>query len=397
LVGSRSNYREVAMRTTWPTNWCRKTLGILVCGLLAAQSASCSASGSGAGSDGSDDTLSGISGNTPSDPAALASCATGSMVARRLPVYMLVVLDGSGSMIELGKWQAVTDALGSFVNDAVTRADPGLALGLTVFSDSSDKTLGYGPYPDVDVPIAFVDADHARALVNRVVRVDPLYETPMAAVLTGQYPRLEQFNPSAPLAPGGKKVLVLMTDGVPYPNATEQRPVVVSSAKTESGKEVKTFVVGIGSATPYDPGVYDPPFLAQVALAGGTANDGCDPEELSDESRMCHLQIAPEGKSSEQLASEFYAAIDGVRSAMASCELGLDNVTGDLDPRRVNVVYDAPNGQETLLLEDLVDGWTWDDPTHPTHVVLHGRACKTLKAQPDGVVKIVVGCRSAIR
>ena len=88
--------------------------------------------------------------------------------------------------------------------------------------------------------------------------------------------------------------------------------------------------------------------------------------------------------------------IDGVRSAVATCELTLDE-NGDLDPHNVNVVYDDPKGQETLLLMDPVDGWTWDDPARPEKIELHGRSCKTLKSQPDGVVRVVVGCRSAIK
>jgi hypothetical protein len=218
----------------------------------------------------------------------LSACATASIAARRIPVYMLVLLDGSGSMVQEGKWDAVTGALSTFFDDAATRSDPGLAIGLTVFSDSGDLTLGWGPYPTVDVPIRYVDQNQASQLSGRFAKVAPSYETPMAAALVGQFPRLEEFAPEAPLAPDGKKVLVLMTDGVPYPDADAQRPVVLASTRAEAAKDLTTFVVGIGSATPYDPQIYDPRFLAQVAIAGGAANDGCDPAELIDTTRMCH-------------------------------------------------------------------------------------------------------------
>jgi hypothetical protein len=136
--------------------------------------------------------------------------------------------------------------------------------------------------------------------------------------------------------------------------------------------------------------------LAQVALSGSAANADCDPNELVDERRMCHVQISPLDKTSDELEAAFYAAINGVRSAVASCELTLDR-TGDLDPTRVNVVYVDPRGEESLILQDANDGWTWDDPTRPQKIDLHGNACRTLKAQPDGIVKIVVGCRAAIK
>jgi len=189
---------------------------------------------------------------------------------------------------------------------------------------------------------------------------------------------------------------VLMTDGVPYPDAEAQRPEVISSARAERDKSVATFVVGIGSALPYDPDVYDPRFLARVALSGGVANPDCDPEELYDERKMCHLQISPVEKTSDELEAAFYAAINGVRSATASCELTLEP-TGDLDPSRVNVVYVDPNGRESLVRQDASDGWTWDDPERPQKIELHGRACRALKAEPDGVVRVVVGCRAAIK
>jgi hypothetical protein len=48
-------------------------------------------------------------------------------------------------------------------------------------------------------------------------------------------------------------------------------------------------------------------------------------------------------------------------------------------------------------LRDPVDGWTWSDPLHPDTLELHGRACAQLKSEPDGAVRIVVGCRTTVR
>ena len=284
----------------------------------------------------------------------------------------------------------------SFFSDSATRSEAGLAVGMTVFSDANDRTLGFGPYPTVDVPMRFVDLAQAALLTARIRHTDPAYETPMAAAVAGQYPHLEAFAPTAPLLDGGKRVLVLMTDGVPYPNAQEQRPAVIAAAHAEHEKDVATFVVGIGSANPYDPSVYDPRFLAQVAMNGGAANVDCDPDELMDERRMCHLQISPMDKTIEDLEAAFYNAINGVRSAVASCELTLE-ATGDIDPARVNVVYVDPGGRETLIPEDATNGWTWADSRHPQTIDLHGRACQALKADPDGSVRVVVGCRSVLK
>src|SRR5207249_1047137 len=122
--------------------------------------------------------------------------------------------------------------------------------GLTIFSDLADATKGTGPYPTIDVPIAFVDATQASALHHRLDLASPKGPTPTLAVLRGQYPAVESFVASPPLLPDGKKVVVLMTDGVPYPNSDEKGP-CVQAAKDELAKgspagPITTFAVGIG-------------------------------------------------------------------------------------------------------------------------------------------------------
>ena len=144
-----------------------------------------------------------------------AGCATATAVAKRQPAYLLFVLDGSGSMKQQNKWTAVVPALEDIFGQMETAADTGVAAGLVVFSDTNDSTMGAGPYPgSTDVSIAFVSAAQQMALDNRLSGM-PMNSTPTESALTGGYGELEGFQAQAPLQSGGKKVLVLITDGVP--------------------------------------------------------------------------------------------------------------------------------------------------------------------------------------
>src|SRR6185312_13036067 len=74
-------------------------------------------------------------GGSTAPPISGSGCATASAVAKRQPVYLEFVLDGSGSMDSDNKWTAVVPALQSIFTQMKTEADPGVGAGLIVFSD----------------------------------------------------------------------------------------------------------------------------------------------------------------------------------------------------------------------------------------------------------------------
>jgi len=307
-----------------------------------------------------------------------AGCAQATARAARQPVYMLIVLDGSGSMDKQHKWEAAVPALDAFFDGL--KGDTTIGVGLTVFSDQEDKTGGKGPYPNVDVPIKVVDATQATALRDRIDNTSPQGTTPTFPALEGQYPQLEAFTPADPLAAGGKRVLVFMTDGVPNPNPDVQQPQSIALAKAETAKGILLFSVGIGDLNSLKD--YDPRFMGDLAVAGGTAPTGCDTNELQDETKMCHFQITPGNKSAQQLEQEFRTAIDKIRGAVASCEFTLDKTGSggqNVDPSKVNVVYDDGVGGSGVIPQDDANGWTYDNPTDPGKVILHGSSCDQLK------------------
>ncbi len=368
--------------------------------------------GSEAGGDGGPQLGSGDGGTFDGPGFDLDSgCATASARASRQPVYMLIVLDGSGSMSQENKWAAVVPALDAFFDDMRSRADTSFGVGLTVFSDQADPTcyLGScnGPYTSIDVPIRYVDAAQAGALHARIDSTQPMADTPTVAVLEGQYPLLESFVPPSPLQRAGKKVLILMTDGVPNdpqndPPASLQAACVTMAedefAKTPPAGPITTFAVGIGVYQPLDPSNYDPAFMGRLAVAGGAPNAGCNPNDTSDPTKFCHFQITPgNGKTAQQLEQEFVTAIDTIRGEISSCEFTLvqsDGGVGQVDPTKVNVVYDDGSGNESVIPEDPQNGWTYDDPANPTAVILHGAACDAMKKDAKGQVDIVLGCKT---
>jgi len=334
-----------------------------------------------------------------------AGCAKGTATARKDPIYLLIVLDGSGSMGQDAKWQAVVPALDLFVEDLLMHKDPTFGVGLTIFSDTNDRTGGAGPYPNMDVPIAFVDATQAAKLHGRIDAARPKGDTPTLAVLQGQYAALASYAPSAPLVGGGKKALVFMTDGVPYPDpGTQQaasiRAVSGAYAMSAPSGPITTLAVGIGYFFPYDPLTYDQKFMGEVAVAGGAPNPMCDPNDTVNSSRFCHFQVTPNGQNDAYaLEQEFLIAFDKIRARLASCELSLEKPDGGapVEPDKVNVVFTDDHGYENVVPEDPTDGWTYDDPNNPTKVILHGKSCSDLKANVRGKVDVVLGCKTVVR
>jgi Mg-chelatase subunit ChlD len=336
-----------------------------------------------------------------------AGCARGTSTARRAPLYMLIVLDGSSSMNDDGKWDAVVPALDAIFDDLATRADPGIGVGLIGFSDNRDPTCTHdrkgwscaGPYPaKPDVPIAVVDGPQHDRLRGRIDGANPRGNTPTLTALTGAFQTLESFMPTAPLADGGKKVVVMMTDGVPS-NGPSEQAFAVGAAQMERGLAspkgpIFTFAVGIGPFPSTDPGDYDPTFMGALAVAGGTAPTGCDPVS-KDVTKICHFQVTPQGQMPATLEQAFVDAVNRIREEAASCDFTLDRASGAaLDPTAVNVVFTDGAGKDHTIPQDAMNGWTYDNPTSPTRVTLHGSSCSEVTGDLLAKVQIVVGCQT---
>ena len=338
------------------------------------------------------------------------SCATGHAGATRQPVYLLFVLDGSGSMSHDDKWVAVTGALDAIFTEMQTSNDPGVGAGLIVFSDSKDPNLNTGGgYPSaIDIPVASIDQAQLAKLIGRTAAPDlPQSNTPTGRALAGGYGELAAFQPASPLLPGGKKVLVLMTDGVPtdhdcktinhdgtddYTQNACVKMAAAQLATVGAGGSIETFVVGVGPL-PGDFQTYDPYFLAALAVAGGSAPAGCDPKaNANGASGFCYFNVDPTGSTAAATQQAFQAALDVIRGQVSTCTLAITATdAGAIDPGKVNVVL---NG--STISQDPVNGWTFDNPQDPTAITLHGTACDTLKNDGSATISIVLGCKTQV-
>lgn len=321
-----------------------------------------------------------------------AGCAGVKSEGKRSPVYMLIVLDGSGSMGSSNKWTASVQALSQFFTQVRAANDPAFGLGMTVFEDS--RTSSFGGNGAIQVPIRVVDAPQATALTSRLTGSSPYGGTPTYTTMQAAYTNVAAFDPQLPLLPNGKKVIVLISDGVPNGGSTEQNN-VINLARQKANIQpadlaITTFSVGVGpiggSTTSYDP-----KFMAQVAVAGGTPRPNCDVNNISDPTRMCHFQLTP-GSSAAQLAADFLAAINQIRGLAASCEYSFTVPAGQqLDPNLVSVTF-TQNGQSTEVPKSTSNGWRYDNPSNPTKVILEGGWCDQVRNASDGKVEIVLGC-----
>ncbi len=332
-----------------------------------------------------------------------AGCATATAAASRAPVYMLFVLDGSGSMGQDNKWTAVTGALQSIFGSMEN--DTGIGAGLIVFSDTMDQSIntGPGPYPEpgIDIPIGYVNAAQDSALDQRMSG-SPGSSTPTYNALQGGYGELGSFTPSAPLQSGGSKVLVLITDGVPTDQycstkhagtdyATNPCVTMAAAAQVSSPSPVLTFVVGVGQFPSSNAQDFDPAWLGNLALAGGGAPKGCNPNETQTSSDLCYFEIDPTlATSAAALQTQFTSALNAIRGQVLSCTFPLQTSgLGTLDPTKVNVQVDG-----ATVPQSPTDGWTFDNPSNPTEIDFNGAACTSLKSDASAKVSIVVGCET---
>jgi hypothetical protein len=370
---------------------------------------------SGSGSGGSSSSSSGGSSSTSSSGGIFgdggsgsssggtlgdAGCATASAAATKTPVYMVFILDGSGSMSQNGKWPAATGALKAIFADMQSKADTGIGVGLIAFSDTLDKTHASGPYPSsADVPINFVGAVQD-SLLNARLAGQPGSDTPTGTALKGGYGELETYVPMTPLPPGGQKVLVLITDGVPTDNCSQNGGSYTSNAcvveaagelaKAGPAGPILTFVVGVGVYPTTDPTNFDPSFLGNLAMAGGSGPKGCNPNEnAAGATDLCYFEVDPTAGSQTQTETAFENAINAIRGQVVSCTfpLNVNPEAGTLDPTKVNVTVDG-----NTIPQSGTNGWSYNNPSNPTAIVFNGAACTNLKNDSMAKVEIVLGC-----
>lgn len=279
----------------------------------------------------------------PAD-AGVAGCGGELFQAVRVDSNMLIVLDKSGSMNEsVGsqtKWQAASAA----VKSLTAQHEAKIRFGLYQFSS---PTMTCDPGKQYVAVADTTAAEIAAALPASAAGNG----TPVAAAL-------ERARKQPELAdPGRANFIVLVTDGKENCGGNPQ-----SAVAAAFGANIKTWVVGFGSAASVDPNR-----LSAMAVAGGTARN-----------------TTPRYYQADSPA-DLSAALGAIAAGALGCDFKLQKTPPD--PTKL---YVSVNG--TLVPNDpsKVAGWAYDAAGN--RLTLYGPACDLVTQDPASKVIIVYGC-----
>lgn len=324
-----------------------------------------------------------------------AGCAESKTEILRVPVVIEFAVDDSGSMDGTGsadKWGAARDALLAAFADMKATADPGTFVGLMRWSTNVGNKRAPGPLTDPTHYDALV------GVINTPKACPPCSGggTSMLNGLTAAYGEVESFKPPAGFVTDKtKRAVVLVSDGVP---AASEKPLCENLAETKLKEPppkgpTLTFAVGIGPFPTTSTSTYDPAYMSRIAQKGGTAPADCSPDAAIPEG-LCHFQVTPGGSDSATAKQALIDAINKIRALSASCEFAF-TTNANTNLNDVKVELTDKDGKKTPIPKDDANGWSFDDPSAPTKVILNGDACTTTSGTVSGRVDVVIGCKQA--
>jgi len=339
---------------------------------------------SGGNGNGASATLGGTLGTGGDDDPGTGgtdSCAAASAEAELKPVYLVFLLDESGSMGDgehgdrTKKWDPVTSALNAFFADS---ASAGITASLTLFP--LDKTPA-GPAdpnitadcdskvyePPVVAPTALPDT---KAFAAAITKVDPPNEfgTPTLPALTGTIAYAESLLAKDD---SRKVAIVMVTDGDPVSCDGNTIDATAAAAKAVAD-HIPTYVIGVGASLTS---------LHAIAKGGGT-----------DKAFIVSL------KDPDQTRTDLLDATELIRGKSISCELDIPPPPAGkkLDPDKVNVHYSGATQADTSLKYGASCqgdvAWHYDDAAKPTKILLCDDACATVKADTKAKLSVEFAC-----
>lgn len=351
--------------------------------------------GSGSGSSG------GNSGNETDggDNAAgggsgIKGCAATGTDAELASANFLFVIDKSGSMgkpaegdtMGRTRWEVTREALGEALD--VLEEQANVRAGITLFP-SHDNILQCVIPESPDVGVEPLTSAHRQVLDDALDAVDPLGGTPLGGAMMYSYEFLrEQIVDEQALS--GNTFVVLFTDGKEECDQSAAQGLADGFTHLATEFDIRTFVIG----APGSDGFRE--LLSKVAFEGNTpSSDECD-HETSDGD--CHFDLTEEDDFSAALGDAL-TQITSDRSVRCDFELPKGE---KIDPNKVNVTFTpSDTGEEEAVLRDRdaetcdeANGWQYSEDY--TRVLLCGEICDRVIDDPEGEVKIVLGCKTQI-
>jgi von Willebrand factor type A domain len=306
----------------------------------------------------------------------------------RVPTVIEFAVDESGSMGgTTSKWGAARDALLGAFEDMKNSGDPGVFIGLLLWSDVIGDTVDPGP---------ITDTNHYDDLVDIIDKPSATGgTTQMLKGLKEAYKAVQAFTPPAGFVPDQvNRAVVFVSDG--KPDLSSDVTACPQLAADKFGEQppkgpVLTFSVGIGPF-PAD-STYDPVLMSRIAQKGGTGPAGCNPTSTN-KADVCHFQVTPSGSNNTAAKQALVDAINQIRAATISCEFTFTR-TEDSDLGNVKVQVTDQDGNTTDIPQDDENGWSFDDPENPSKVILHGESCSATSGTVTANVNVILGCKKA--
>jgi hypothetical protein len=299
----------------------------------------------------------------------------------RTPLSLYIMYDKSASMVG-GKWESAKAGMQAFLEDPKST---GIMVAFNLFPRDPDGTpecdakayktarVDYGPLPqNATAILALLDGETPDGTGT------PIYPALGGAILAAR----------DVAKPGASSAVLLVTDGEPQGPASlcagvdpEDPQAIADLASTAAGwnPPVHTYVIGLPGA--------NQSFANLVAAAG---------------SGVAILV------GSNDVQTEFQKALASVLGKALPCEFEIPEKVdkGEIDPTNVNVLYTPGGNSQFEYLYGVPDpsspdcsqgDWYYDDPAHPTRIILCPGTCSTLKEDLEGKLEIMLGCKTMVK
>ena len=328
----------------------------------------------GGTSGGTSGTSGGASGGvgTVKPVSATDACASSNAGVDALPIYLVFMVDKSGSMVQEGnknvratKWDPAVAALKDFFADPTSA---NIHASLAFFKSADECNVASYATPSVAMK-ALPDATTFATALNAL---SPSGGTPTLPAEQGAIQYAQSV--AAGLTAGEKVAIVLVTDG--EPNNCNSTAANVGAAAATVAATIKTYVIGVGNGAVN---------LDTIATGGGTAP---------------YIQVNT--TSAATTSADLRTAIGKIKASQLTCDYALPPPPAGktIDVNAVNVNYTTGGATKTLPYSATCSdagGWHYDSVTAPTKIIMCPSICTTLQGDTvGGKVDIIFGCGTAV-